>query len=97
MLKRILYSAVLLLAGFTLFAEVKVKDVAVKPRWPWNGKVDITYSIECDEKDKEGKPAEVYVSFKGTDNDRNKSFNLRYLTGDGARTAVMDGGPYTVT
>ena len=73
-----------LLLALPLLAEVKVKDVQVKPRWPWNGKVDITYSIECDEKDKEGKPAEVYVSFKGTDNDRNKSFNLRYLTGDGA-------------
>ena len=90
-------AAVLLLAGFGLFAEVKVKDVTVKPRWPWNGKVDIIYSIECDEKDQEGKPAEVYVSFRGTDNDRNTTFNLRYLTGDGARTAVTEGGPYTVT
>ena len=37
-------------------ADVKVKDILVKPRWPWNGLVDITYSIECDEKDEEGNP-----------------------------------------
>ncbi len=37
---------VLALGILALHAEVKVTDVSVKPRWSWNGLVDITYSIE---------------------------------------------------
>ena len=37
---------VVLMLSSIAMADVKVKDVAVKPRWPWNGLVDITYSIE---------------------------------------------------
>ena len=88
--------AVLMLSSIAM-AEVKVKDIAVKPRWPWNGLVDITYSIECDETDDEGKPKSVYVEFAAIDTDRNREIVMRTLTGDGATDAVKDGGPYTVT
>ena len=37
-------------------ADVKVRDISVTTRWPWNGLVDITYSVECDEMDDDGNP-----------------------------------------
>ncbi len=82
--------------GVALRAEVKVKDVSVKPRWPWNGLVDITYSIECDEKEN-GQPKDVYVVFSGRDQVLNKDIKIKTLTGDGAKAAVKNGGPYMVT
>jgi formylglycine-generating enzyme required for sulfatase activity len=86
-----------MLMALSIRAEVKVKDVAVKPRWPWNGLVDITYSIECDETDDEGNPKGVYLSFTGFDRDHNVEYAMQSLTGDGASDAVKAGGPYTVT
>ena len=97
MKRRILLLLCLVGGMVALHAEVKVKNVAVKPRWPWNGLVDITYSIECDEKDDEGKPMDVYVDFTGIDNDRNMAVKIKSLTGQGAKEPVKAGGPYTVT
>ena len=87
----------MIVLGPFIWAEVKVTNVEVKPRWPWNGKVDVTYSIECDEVDDEGKPKEVWVDFTGLDHDRNREVKMKSLTGDGAAEAVKAGGPYTVT
>ena len=86
----------LVLAPF-LFAEVMVTNVSVKPRWPWNGKVDITYSIECDEVDEEDNPKDIYIDFKGHDKVRNREIFMNSLTGTGATAPVKAGGPYTVT
>ena len=97
MKRRILLLLCLVGGMAALHAEVKVKNVAVKPRWPWNGLVDITYSIECDEKDEDGKPKDVYVDFTGIDNDRNMAVKIKSLTGQGAKDPVKHGGPYTVT
>lgn len=97
MKRRFLFLTYLLIAITSLHAEVKVKDVVVKPRWPWNGLVDITYSIECDEKDDEGKPKDIYVDFTGIDNDRNITVKMKSLTGQGTKDPVKAGGPYTVT
>ena len=97
MKRRFLLLAYLLIAITSLHADMKVKDVDVKPRWPWNGLVDITYSIECDEKDEEGKPKDIYVDFTGIDNDRNITVKMKSLTGQGAKEPVKSGGPYTVT
>ncbi|MBO7092521.1 MAG: hypothetical protein J6W23_12115, partial [Victivallales bacterium] len=88
--------AVLMLSSIAM-ADVKVKDVAVKPRWPWNGLVDITYSIECDETDDEGNPKGVYLTFTGFDRDHDVEIDMLSLTGDGTIDAVKAGGPYTVT
>ena len=87
----------LLCSCLCMLANVTVTDVSVKPRWPWNGLVDITYSIECDETDEKGQPKDVYVTFTGVDNVRNQKITLRTLTGKGAKAAVRHGGPYTVT
>ena len=86
-----------ILASSVVWADVTVKDVTVKPRWPWNGLVNITYSIQCDEKDDEGNPKDVYVKFSGIDNVRNQKIAMKTLTGDGAKDSVKHGGPYTVT
>ena len=80
----------------SLYAEVTVTNVSVQQRWPWNGLVDITYSIECDEMDKETEK-EVYVMFTGIDNVRNHIISMTSLTGNGAHDSVKNGGPYTVT
>ncbi len=92
-LKTLLWLVVLMPLAW---CEVKVTNVEVKPRWPWNGKVDVTYSIECDEVDDEGKPKDVYVDFTGIDHDRNREIKMKSLTGDGAEGAIKAGGPYTV-
>ncbi len=80
-----------------IHAELKVKDVVIKQRWPWNGLVDITYSIDCDETDDEGTPFDVYLTFTGHDGDRGNKIEMKTLTGQGAESPVKAGGPYTVT
>ena len=71
-------------------------NVEVKPRWPWNGKVDITYSIECDEIDENLNPKTVYVAFMGYDHYAKKEFLPWTITGDGIDNNIKTGGPYTV-
>ena len=78
-------------------AEVKVTNIEVKPRWPWNGLVDIIYSIECDEIDDDGNPMDVYVDFTAIDGDLMQEIDMVSLTGEGANFPVKDGGPYMVT
>lgn len=78
------------------FADVQVRDVSVKSRYPWNGMIDITYSILCGETDK-GEELDVYVAFMGYDAVLDKSFPMKSLTGQGATAPVKTGGPYTVT
>ena len=79
------------------FADVQVRDVSVKPRYPWNGLVDITYSILCGETDDNGEPVDIYVDFKGYDTVLKKEFPMISLTGQGATAPLKTGGPYTVT
>ena len=91
------FSITLFLCSICAWADVTVKDVSVKPRWPWNGLVDVTYSIVCKETDDDGKLKDVYVDFTAIDGDRGQEIPMRTLTGDGAKDPVKDGGPYTVT
>ena len=88
------------LAIFLLFASVRalihaagtVTGVSVQPRWPWNGLVDITYSIAGDEAD-----AEYTVSFSGYDRDLDRTVAMTAVSGQGVDAAVPAGGPYTAT
>ena len=89
-MKKFLLSLLLLACSLPLMALVEVTDLKVKPRWPWNGKVDITYSIATDE-------GEVFVSFSGYDKDLDRAIEVQSLTGDGATQSVYAGGPYQVT
>ena len=70
----------------------RVTNLTATPRTPWNGLVDITYSLECDTPD-----AVMAVSFQGFDYDRNESIPMTTLTGDGAGGELLPaGGPYHI-
>lgn len=65
---------------------LSVKDVKIAQRYPWNGLVDIDYTVVCDE------PAtNIWVYPVGYDADFNTSVAPRTLEGDGA-----NGQPVTV-
>ncbi len=83
-----------LFSCLALFAaeNARVTNLTVTPRTPWNGLVDITYSLECDTPD-----AVMAVSFQGFDYDRNESVPMTTLTGDGAGGELLQsGGPYHI-
>ncbi len=69
-------------------AEGKVVSVRAEPQWPWQGKVDIYYTVECDDTN-----ADVELTFTGYDGDTEKTLEIRksYLSGDGIDTAVEFG------
>jgi len=81
--------ALLIVSSVSLWAAVTIKNVSVTPRWPWNGLVDITYTVECDDKDEY-----IYISLSGHDNERDAHVPMLTLTGDGAKEPVKAGGPY---
>ena len=65
---------------------LSVKDVKIAQRYPWNGLVDIDYTVVCDE------PAtNIWVYPVGYDADFNVSVAPRTLEGDG-----VNGAPVTV-
>ncbi len=83
-----LFSCLALFAAET----VRVTNLTVTPRTPWNGLVDITYSLECDTPD-----AAMAVSFQGYNRDWNESIPMTALTGDGAGgELLLAGGPYHI-
>ena len=69
-----------------------VKDVKIAQRYPWNGLVDIDYTVECGDKD-----ADVYVYPVGYDVDMNLSVPPRTLTGDGANGKAVKAGTHRMT
>lgn len=66
--------------------EVEVVDVKCKQRYPWNGMVDIDYTVKCEKKD-----AEVWVYPVGYDKDSNTTMAPRALSGDGVDAPVSNG------
>ena len=83
-----LFSCLALFAAET----ARVTNLTVTPRTPWNGLVDITYSLECDTPD-----AAMAVSFQGYNRDWNESIPMTVLTGDGAGGELLPaGGPYHI-
>ena len=83
-----LFSCLALFAAET----ARVTNLTVTPRTPWNGLVDITYSLECDTPD-----AAMAVSFQGYNRDWNESIPMTALTGDGAGgELLLAGGPYHI-
>lgn len=81
----------LLMATVLMAGEVSVSVQKVQQRWPWNGKVDIDYTVTYDDKN-----ADVYVGFIGKDGAENRSFPLKTLEGDGAN-GVVKAGQHRVT
>ena len=84
-LKRLVAMAMLAVSP-ALFAAVSVTDVKAVQRYPWNGMVDIDYTVVCDDAN-----ADVYVFPEGTDNDTGALLQLKTLTGEGANGAVKAG------
>ena len=83
-----LFSCLALFAAET----ARVTNLTATPRTPWNGLVDITYSLECNTP-----VAAMSVSFQGFDYDRNESIPMTTLTGDGADgKLLLAGGPYHI-
>ena len=66
--------------------QVKVTNIKCKQRYPWNGMVDIDYTVECEKKD-----AEVWVYPVGYDKDSNTTMAPRALSGDGVDAPVSNG------
>ena len=67
-------------------AAVSVTDVRAVQRYPWNGMVDIDYTVVCDDAN-----ADVWICPNGVDTDRGNTIPMLTLTGDGAGTAVKAG------
>ena len=68
------------------WADVSVVDVKCTPRSPWNGLVDVSYTVACDDPN-----AEVYVNPVGYDGDRGITLFPSSFTGDGATNTVKAG------
>ena len=71
---------------------LSVKDVKIAQRYPWNGLVDIDYTVVCDDA-----AADVYVYPVGYDVDMNVSVAPRTLTGDGANGKAVKAGTHRMT
>ncbi len=83
-----LFSCLALLAA----ENARVVNLVATPRTPWNGLVDITYSLECDTPDDA-----MAVSFQGHNRDWDESVPMTSLTGDGAAGELLQaGGPYHI-
>ena len=69
-------------------ANLSVTDVKIAQRYPWNGLVDITYTVNCDDPNKD-----VWVYPVGYDADTATSVALmpENLTGEGVNGAVRNG------
>ena len=67
-------------------AKVEVTNIKCQQRYPWNGMVDIDYTVTSDDPN-----ADVWVYPIGYDKDSNTSMAPRALTGDGVNAPVKAG------
>ena len=65
---------------------VQVSDITCTQRTPWNGMVDIDYTVTAEDPN-----ADIWVYPVGYDKDSNTSMAPRALTGDGVGAAVKPG------
>lgn len=67
-------------------SKVEVSNIKCQQRYPWNGMVDIDYTVRSEDPN-----AEVWVYPIGYDKDSNTSMAPRSLTGDGVDAPVSNG------
>lgn len=67
-------------------SKVEVTNIKCQQRYPWNGMVDIDYTVRSEDPN-----AEVWVYPIGYDKDSNTSMAPRALTGDGVNAPVKAG------
>ena len=85
-MKKLVLGVSAALCALAVSAAVAVKDVSCRQRYPWNGLVDIDYTVESDDA-----AADVYVFPEGVDNDSGALLQMRTLSGDGANGPVKPG------
>ncbi len=76
----------MLFGGYGVQASVGVSVDKIVQRYPWNGLVDIDYTVTSDDSE-----ADVYVYPQGLDHDRKLPLLMRTFTGDGATSPVKPG------
>jgi len=84
--------AAAILGWTAAFGAVGVSDVKVQQRWPWNGLVDIDFTVTSDNANDD-----VYVYPTAHENDRNIDIAPRTLTGDGVNGASVKPGKHRMT
>ena len=67
--------AVLFLTAVAHATTLTVTDIKVAQRYPWNGLVDITYTVHCDDPTKD-----VWVYPVGYDADNDKTDKFQSIT-----------------
>ncbi len=72
--------------GGMVFADVSVDNIKCTQRYPWNGLVDIDYTIACDDPN-----AEIYVNPIGFNGDTGLTVFPTHFTGAGATNTVKAG------
>lgn len=85
-MKKLVLGVSAALCALAVSAAVTVKDVSCRQRYPWNGMVDIDYTVESDDA-----AADVYVFPEGVDNDSGAFLQMRTLSGAGANGPVKSG------
>lgn len=85
-LKTTILAVTAAIAACTAMSDVSVEDVKCIQRYPWNGLVDIEYTIACDDPE-----AEIYVNPVGFNGDTGLTVFPTHFTGDGATNTVKAG------
>lgn len=85
-MKKLVLGVSAALCALAVSAAVAVKDVSCRQRYPWNGLVDIDYTVESDDA-----AADIWVYPVGQDHDLNVSMAPRALSGDGVNAPVKSG------
>lgn len=73
-------------------SEATITSVTISRRWPWNGKVDIDYTLTTAP---EGTKASISVS--GHDGVLNRTLTATSLSGVGADGSAVEAGTYRIT
>ena len=74
------------MVSLSVLADVSVYDVKCQPRTPWNGLVDVSYTVACDDPE-----ADIYINPVAYDGDRRLTLFPSQFTGDGATNTVKAG------
>ena len=80
--------AIMFMTAVAHATTLTVTDIKVAQRYPWNGLVDITYTVNCDDATKD---VWVYPVGYDADNDTTVAMMPAHLTGDGVGKAVKSG------
>ena len=91
-MKNMILLTLVALAAFSLPAEVSVSDITCTPRFPWNGKVDIDYTVGSDNPNED-----ICVLATAFDKDANVPIRVCTLTGEGAALQPVKPGRRRLT